>query len=89
MLHNVGALVWCVLTIPAILVYIAYPQRQVVAPKMSHCRDANRLVRYLRKLVKDDHHALVYHKLSGPLVIYAVGDSAFSAFEFEGLALRG
>ena len=41
------------------------------------------------KLVEDGQHALVYHKLSGPLVIYAVGDSAFSAGEYEGLALRG
>ena len=88
-LSLVGALAWCVLTIPAIAVYIAFLQRQVAAPKIGHCRDANRLVRYLHKLVKDDQHALVYHKLSGPLVIYAVGDSAFSAGEFEGLALRG
>ena len=88
-LSLVGALAWCVLTIPAIAVYIAYLQRQVAAPKISNCRDANRLVRYLHKLVKNDQHALVYHKLSGPLVIYAVGDSAFSAGEFEGLALRG
>ena len=88
-LSLVGALAWCVLTIPAIAVYIAYLQRQVAAPKISHCRDANRLVRYLHKLVKDDQHALMYHKLNGPLVLYAVGDSAFSAGEFEGLALRG
>ena len=88
-LSIVGALAWGVLTIPAIAVYIAYLQRQVAAPKLRHCRDASRLVRLPHKLFKDDQYALVYHKLSGPLVIYAVGDSAFSAGEFEGLALRG
>lgn len=49
--------------------------------------DANRLVRYLQKLVSKNEHILILHKLTGPLVIYAVGDSAFSANEYEGLAL--
>ena len=58
-------------------------------PKISHCRAANRLVRYLHKLVRENDHALVFHALCPPLVLYAVGGSAFPAGEFEGLALRG
>ena len=88
-LSLVGALAWTVLTIPAVAVYIAFLQRQTATPKICHCRDANRLVRYLHKLVKDNEHVLVFHKLKAPLVLYAVGDSAYTAGEFEGLALRG
>ena len=69
----VGALAWCVLTIPAFAVYISYLQRHVCGPNISHCRDANRLVRYLQKLVSKNEHVLIFHKLTGPLVIYAVG----------------
>ena len=63
--------------------YIAFLRRHC------HCRDANRLVRYLHKLVKNSEHVLVFHKLKAPLVLYAVRDSASSAGEYEGLALRG
>ena len=43
----------------------------------------------MQRLVKEDQHALVFQRLTGPLVINAVGDSAFSAGEFAGLALQG
>ena len=78
-----GPLAWTVLSIPAVAVYIALLQRQVSKPKICHCRDASRLVRYLHRFVKNNEHVLGFRKLKAPLVLYAVGDSAYSAGEYE------
>ena len=83
----VGALAWLVLTMPCICVYVAFLQRQTQSPTMGHIRKANRLLRWVRK-----HRlrlGIWFRRLSGPLRLVAISDSAFKAEEYKGLVMRG
>ena len=72
---------------PAICMYVAFLQRQTQAPTIGHVRDANRLMRWIRKSLK----SLGVHlqRLKEPLRLGALSDSAFKAQDYEGLAMRG
>jgi len=81
----VCAMAWVIVTSPVVAVYIGALQRRLKGPLVRHLRDANRVLRYL-KLRKPK---LVYKKLKLPLRLVVVSDSAFTALDKEGLALRG
>ena len=83
----VGALAWLVLTMPCICVYVAFLQRQTQSPTLGHIRKANRLLRWVRK-----HRlrlGIWFRRLSGPLRLVTISDSAFKAEEYKGLVMRG
>ncbi len=84
-LSIVGGLAWCLLTCPAVAVYVSYLQRQMKEPKVKHLRDANRVVRWLQKTPQ----GIVYVQLPLPVILMVATDSAYTAGEFEGLSLRG
>ena len=83
----VGALARLVLTIPAICIYVAYLQRHTQAPTMKHVRDANRLLKWVRKNLKQ--LGIRFKRLAEPLRLVALSDSAFKAQDYEGLVMRG
>ena len=64
---------------------LSYLQRHEHAPNHKHLVDLNRLVRFLHRLVSLNKHLLVFRQLVPPLAIVAVGDSAYSAGEYEAL----
>ena len=83
----VGALAWLVLTIPAICIYVAALQRHTQAPTLKHVKDANRLLEWIRKNLKQ--LGIRFKQLAEPLRLVCLSDSAFKAQEFEGLVMRG
>ena len=83
----VGALAWLVLTIPAICIYVAALQRSTQAPTLKHVKDANRLLEWIRKNLKQ--LGVRFKRLAEPLRLVCLSDSAFKAQEFEGLVMRG
>ena len=83
----VGALAWLVLTMPAICIYVAALQRSTQAPTLKHVKDANRLLEWIRKNLKQ--LGVRFKRLAEPLRLVCLSDSAFKAQEFEGLVMRG
>ena len=83
----VGALAWLVLTIPAICIYVSYLQRHTQAPTLKHVRDANRLLKWVRKNLKQ--LGIRFKRLKEPVRLVALSDSAFKAQDYEGLVMRG
>jgi len=81
----VCGMAWLLLTCPAIAVYISYLQRHLKSPKVRHLKEANRVLRYVKK----HPGRLVYKRLQGKLRFVVISDSAFHAGEHDGLAIRG
>ena len=82
----VGALAWIVLTEPAICIYVSYLQRHTQAPTMKHVRDSNRLLRWIKKNLKQ--LGVRFNRLAEPLRLVALSESAFKAQEYNGLVMR-
>ena len=63
--------------------------KHMCEPHVEHVIALNRLLRFIRKLVQDGKHLIIYRKLASPVKLVVVADSAFMAKDYEGLALRG
>ena len=83
----VGALAWLILTMPSICIYVAYLQRQTKAPNLGHVRRANRLLRWIRRHLKQ--LGVFFRRLRPPLRVITLSDSAFKAQDYQGLVMRG
>ena len=81
----VCAMSWVLTTMPVVAVYVGALQRHLRQPTVQHLRDANRVLRYL----KTRKPALLYRRLKLPLKLLMVADSAFTALDDAGLAIRG
>ena len=83
----VGALAWLILTMPSICIYVAFLQRQTKAPNLGHVRRANRLLRWIRRHLKQ--LGVSFRRLRPPLRVITIKDSAFKAQDYQGLVMRG
>jgi hypothetical protein len=80
-----GGLSWLVQTRTDICVYVCALQRVAKAPNNEHYIRLNRLCKW----VKRKPLFLLYKRLTGPLKVLAVSDSAFRKEDCTGLAVRG
>jgi len=81
----VCGMAWLLLTCSAIAVYISYLQRHLKKPKNRHLKEANRVLRYVKK----HPGRLFFRRLVGVIRFVVISDSAFHAGEHDGLATRG
>jgi len=82
----VGALAWLTLTMATIGVYVSYLQRKNKQPTLGDVRKANRLLRWIRRHLKD--LGIRFVKLNGKLKVVVVSDSAFKAQDLRSRNVR-
>ena len=83
----VGAIAWLIMTIPAICIYAAFLQRQTQPPNLGHLRRANRLFRWIRR--NTSRLGIWFRRLTPPLRVVSLSDSASKAQDYQGLVMRG
>ena len=80
-----GAVAWCLLTMPAACVYVAYLQRHMQKSHWRQLQELNRLVRWMQRVPQ----GLVFLQNSGSCQLVAATDSLFPAGDTKGLVMRG
>ena len=80
-----GGLAWLVQTRTDIAVYLCSLQRHSKQPQVKHYIRLNQVVKWVRR----KKTGLFYGKLTGPLKILMISDSAFKKEGDTGLAMRG
>ena len=80
----VGGLAWTVQTRPDIAVFVSALQRRLSDPLHRHCRDANRVLSYMKKKPLD----VRIPRIGEPLKLYVISDAAFQGIGQDHLALR-
>ena len=83
----VGAMAWLIMTMPAVCIYVAFLQRQTQSPTLGHVRRANRLLRWIRR--SKSQLGILFRRLTPPLRVVTLSDSAFKAQDYQGLTMRG
>ncbi|CAJ1455509.1 unnamed protein product [Effrenium voratum] len=79
-----GGVAWTTQTRMDIIVYVSALQRKLQSPVVEDLLKLNRLVRY----IKQNPLKLVYHKITGPLKLMAITDSAYRGEDQDHLAVR-
>ncbi|CAJ1426200.1 unnamed protein product [Effrenium voratum] len=79
-----GGVAWTTQTRMDIIVYVSALQRKLQSPVVEDLLKLNRLVRYM----KQNPLKLVYHKITGPLKLMAITDSAYRGEDQDHLAVR-
>ncbi|CAJ1416651.1 unnamed protein product [Effrenium voratum] len=78
-----GGVAWTTQTRMDIIVYVSALQRKLQSPVVEDLLKLNRLVRY----IKQNPLKLVYHKITGPLKLMAITDSAYRGEDQDHLAV--
>ncbi|CAJ1381643.1 unnamed protein product [Effrenium voratum] len=79
-----GGVAWTTQTRMDIIVYVSALQRKLQSPVVEDLLKLNRLVRY----IKQNPLKLVYHKITGPLKLMAITESAYRGEDQDHLAVR-
>jgi hypothetical protein len=80
-----GGLGWLTQTRIDVVAFVSRLQRYAAAPTILQCNDLNRLLKW----VKRESACLTYVKVSEPVGMVCIADSAFRASDPDCLALRG
>lgn len=80
-----GALAWLLQTRADICTYVGYLQRNAHAPTIYHVKKANRLLSWCKRCKT----GIQYNRLTPPLRIVTIADSAYKGSESDCLSVRG